>query len=145
MLLKPLFRKKPMEEYLYSFSCSRTQIFHMGVRDSDLLSFFFFFSFYLLHIFLNYISNAIPKVPHTLLPPTSLPTHSHFLALAFPCTGAYKERESPVVDRAPAPSKCYRISKSEPIYLYSGLVLTLFTLQSQTCAFYQADAWALTL
>jgi hypothetical protein len=23
-------------------------------------------------------------------PPTSLPTHSHFLALAFPCTGAYK-------------------------------------------------------
>ena len=23
-------------------------------------------------------------------PPTPLPTHSHFLALAFPCTGAYK-------------------------------------------------------
>ena len=47
--------------------------------------------FYLLRIFLNDISNAIPKVPHTLrLPPTSLPTHSHFLALAFPCTGAYK-------------------------------------------------------
>ena len=22
--------------------------------------------------------------------PTSKPTHSHFLALAFPCTGAYK-------------------------------------------------------
>jgi hypothetical protein len=45
--------------------------------------------FFILRIFLNYISNAIPKVPHTL-PPTSLPTHSHFLALAFPCTGAYK-------------------------------------------------------
>jgi hypothetical protein len=46
-------------------------------------------TFFLLLIFLNYISNAIPKVPHTL-PPTSLPTHSHFfLALAFPCTGAY--------------------------------------------------------
>jgi hypothetical protein len=45
--------------------------------------------YYLLHIFLNYISNAIPKVPHTP-PPTSLPTHSHFLALEFPCTGAYK-------------------------------------------------------
>jgi hypothetical protein len=43
----------------------------------------------LLGIFLIYISNAIPKVPHTL-PPTPLPTHSHFLALAFPCTGAYK-------------------------------------------------------
>jgi hypothetical protein len=32
---------------------------------------------FLLHIFLNYISNAIPKVPHTLSP-TSLPIHSHF-------------------------------------------------------------------
>jgi hypothetical protein len=41
--------------------------------------------FFLLRIFFNYISNAIPKVP----PPTPLPTHSHFLALAFPCTGAY--------------------------------------------------------
>jgi hypothetical protein len=51
--------------------------------------FFFFFKYFLLLcIFLNYISNAIPKAPHTL-PPTSLPTHSHFLALAFPCTGAY--------------------------------------------------------
>jgi hypothetical protein len=43
---------------------------------------------FLLGIFLVYISNAIPKVPHTL-PPTTLPTHSHFLALAFPCTEAY--------------------------------------------------------
>jgi hypothetical protein len=49
---------------------------------------FFFFNI-LLGIFLIYISKAIPKVPHTL-PPTPLPTHSHFLALAFPCTGAYK-------------------------------------------------------
>ena len=47
----------------------------------------FFLLFFLLHIFLNYISNAIPEVPHTLPP---LPTHSHFLALVFPCTGAYK-------------------------------------------------------
>jgi hypothetical protein len=44
---------------------------------------------FLLGIFLIYISNAIPKVPHTL-PPTPLSIHSHFLALAFPCTGAYK-------------------------------------------------------
>jgi hypothetical protein len=50
----------------------------------------FIFQFYiLLGIFLIYISNAIPKVPHTL-PPTPLPTPSHFLALAFPCTGAYR-------------------------------------------------------
>jgi hypothetical protein len=47
--------------------------------------------FYLLRIFLNDISNAIPKVPHTL-PPTPLPYPPIliFLALAFPCTGAYK-------------------------------------------------------
>jgi hypothetical protein len=49
----------------------------------------FYYFIFLLRIFLNYISNDIPKVPHTL-PPTPLPTHSHFLALAFPCTEAYK-------------------------------------------------------
>ena len=46
----------------------------------SLLSFFFsfyYYFFYLLRIFLNDISNAILKVPHTH-PPTSLPTHSHF-------------------------------------------------------------------
>jgi hypothetical protein len=36
-----------------------------------------YFLIFLLGIFLIYISNAIPKVPHTL-PPTPLPTHSHF-------------------------------------------------------------------
>jgi hypothetical protein len=50
--------------------------------------FLFFFKIFLLGIFLIYISKAIPKVPHTL-PPTPLPTHSHFLVLVFPCTGAY--------------------------------------------------------
>jgi hypothetical protein len=45
--------------------------------------------FFLLGIFLIYIFNAIPKVPHTH-PPNLLPTHCPFLALAFPCTGAYK-------------------------------------------------------
>jgi hypothetical protein len=50
----------------------------------------FFFSIFLLDIFFIYISNAIPKVPFNLPLPCSLPTHSHFLALAFPCTGAYK-------------------------------------------------------
>ena len=44
---------------------------------------FFFLKYFLLHIFLNYISNAIPKVPHTL-PPTSLPTHSHFFGPGIP-------------------------------------------------------------
>jgi hypothetical protein len=45
--------------------------------------------FFKLGIFLVYIFNAIPKVRHTH-PPNPLPTHSHFLALGFPCTGAYK-------------------------------------------------------
>jgi hypothetical protein len=46
--------------------------------------------FFLLDIFFIYISNAIPKVPYTLPLPCS-PTHPlPLLALAFPCTGAYK-------------------------------------------------------
>jgi hypothetical protein len=45
---------------------------------------------FLLDIFFIYISNAISKVPYTLHRPAPLPTHSHFLALAFPCTEAYK-------------------------------------------------------
>jgi hypothetical protein len=32
-------------------------------------------TFFLLRIFLNYISNAIPKVPYTLPPPPHSPTH----------------------------------------------------------------------
>jgi hypothetical protein len=40
----------------------------------------------LLVIFFIYISNAIQKVPPS---PAPQPTHSHFLTLAFPCTGAY--------------------------------------------------------
>ena len=40
-------------------------------------------SFFLLRIFLNDISNAIPKVPYTL-PPTSLPTPSHFFGPGVP-------------------------------------------------------------
>jgi hypothetical protein len=45
---------------------------------------------FLLDIFFIYISNAIPKVPCTLPCPVPLPTHPYFLALALPCTGAYK-------------------------------------------------------
>jgi hypothetical protein len=55
--------------------------------------FLFFILFYfiiLLDIFFIYISNAILKVLYTLPHPAPLPTHSHFLALVFPSTGAYK-------------------------------------------------------
>jgi hypothetical protein len=62
----------------------------MASRATYLNSFSLFFNF-LLDIFFIYISNAIPKAPYTLPPdPVVLPTHSHFLALAFPCTGAYE-------------------------------------------------------
>jgi hypothetical protein len=47
----------------------------------------FFFKYFLLCIFVNYISNAIPKVSPPTLPYPPIPI---FLALAFPCTGAYK-------------------------------------------------------
>jgi hypothetical protein len=47
-------------------------------------------NFFKLGIFFIYISNAVPKVPPYPPPPSPLPTHSHFLALAFPCTEAYK-------------------------------------------------------
>jgi hypothetical protein len=55
----------------------------------ELCAFYFFFQF-LLGISFIYISNAVLKVPYTLPFPTLLPTHSHFLALVFPCTGGYK-------------------------------------------------------
>ena len=54
---------------------------------------FFSLSFFLLDIFFIYISNIIPfssfpsKNPLSS-PPAPQPTHSHFLALAFPYTGA---------------------------------------------------------
>jgi hypothetical protein len=44
---------------------------------------------FFLDIFFIYISNAIPKAPYTLPHPAPQPTHSYFLTLAFPCTGAY--------------------------------------------------------
>jgi hypothetical protein len=56
-----------------------------------------FFSFFqkqfLLDIFFIYISNAILRVPFTLPGPAPKPTYSLFLALAFPCTGAYNLRK----------------------------------------------------
>jgi hypothetical protein len=50
-----------------------------------------FFKFF---IFIRYFPHlhfqCYPKSPPYHPPPTPLPTHSHFLALAFSCTGAYK-------------------------------------------------------
>jgi hypothetical protein len=46
----------------------------------------FFLIRYLFHLHFQCYSKSPPRTP----PPTPPPTHSHFLALAFPCTEAYK-------------------------------------------------------
>ena len=51
-----------------------------------LLSFFPFFIRYLAHLHFQCYTKSPPYPP----PPIPLPTLSPFLALAFPCTGAYK-------------------------------------------------------
>jgi hypothetical protein len=54
-----------------------------------MFSFFFFFLIFFYYVFFSIsfpmISQKSPK-PY----PNSLPTHSHILALAFPCTGTHK-------------------------------------------------------
>jgi hypothetical protein len=49
---------------------------------------FFSFSIFFIRYFPHLHFQCYPKSPPYLPPP--LPTHSHFLALAFPCTQAYK-------------------------------------------------------
>jgi hypothetical protein len=55
--------------------------------DLDTLNYFFNF-------FIRYFPclhfQCYPKSPPYPSPPNPLPTHSPFLALGFPCTGAYK-------------------------------------------------------
>jgi hypothetical protein len=50
----------------------------------------FFFIFFFITYFPQLHFQCYPKSPPYPSPPTPLTTHSHFLALAFPCTGAYK-------------------------------------------------------
>jgi hypothetical protein len=59
------------------------------------------FKKFLLGIFFIYISNAMPKVPHT--PSTLLLTNSHFLALPFPCTDAYFLNKKMEVNKEDSP------------------------------------------
>jgi hypothetical protein len=59
--------------------------------SSMFLSLFFTFLFFIIRYFLYLLFNC--SLESFLIPspwPAPLPTHSHFLALAFPCTGAYK-------------------------------------------------------
>jgi hypothetical protein len=82
ILIKICRENEPCLALLWQLSKFTEQVCRM---DSIILRILFL----LLGIFLIYIFNAIPKVPHTQ-PPNPLPTHSPFLALVFPCTGAYK-------------------------------------------------------
>jgi hypothetical protein len=53
----------------------------------DFLIFSIFFKIrYFLHLHFKFYPKNPPDLPH----PTPLPTHSHFLALAFSCTEEYK-------------------------------------------------------
>jgi hypothetical protein len=62
-------------------------LFHFSSGEKFTIFILFYF---VLDIFFIYISNTIPKAPYTLTLPCS-PTHPYscFLALAFPCAGAY--------------------------------------------------------
>jgi hypothetical protein len=60
----------------------------LGLKACTTTPCFFFFFFFLIRCFPHLHFQCYPKSPP--YPPTPLPTHSHFLALAFPCTGAYK-------------------------------------------------------
>jgi hypothetical protein len=56
-------------------------------NNPEIYLFLFFLIWYLFHLHFQ----CYPKSPPHAPLPTSPPTHSHFLALAFPCTGAYKD------------------------------------------------------
>jgi hypothetical protein len=68
----------------------------LSVVSSDITSLILYFliKFFLLIIFIRYFLHlhfkCYPQSPLYPSRPAPLPTHSHFLALAFPCTGAYK-------------------------------------------------------
>jgi hypothetical protein len=60
-------------------------ILHIAKEKYNL---FFNLFFNLIRYFFHLHFQCYPKIPYT--PTTPLPTHSHFLALAFSCTEAYK-------------------------------------------------------
>jgi hypothetical protein len=70
----------------HGISDSFCQIFHWFITLSFFFFFFPFFIRYLTHLHFQCYTKSPPYPPS----PTPLPTHSPFLALVFPCTGAYK-------------------------------------------------------
>jgi hypothetical protein len=58
------------------------------ITDFYAESLFFFYFFY--YVFSSITFPMLAQKYFMPYPPTPLPTHSYFLALVFPCTGAYK-------------------------------------------------------
>jgi hypothetical protein len=72
---------------------SKYFIFNMANEFSNLPAFlFFFFLFPIFYeVFSSFTFQMLSQKSHIPSPhPSPLPTHSHFLALLFPCTRAYK-------------------------------------------------------
>jgi hypothetical protein len=66
-------------------------LFHLPNFPLPVIQSFFSFFLFVYYVFPQLHFQCCPKSPPYPPPPTSLPAHSHlFLALAFPCTGAYK-------------------------------------------------------
>jgi hypothetical protein len=68
---------------------SRNMAKNMAKELYNYISIYIFIYSIFIRFFFIYISNVIPKAPYNLPHPAPKSTHSRFLALAFPCTGAY--------------------------------------------------------
>jgi hypothetical protein len=84
------FQDCPRDSFLIHYCSNLPWKLHSHAQygsRSRLPSLFFpFFIRYLAHLHFQCYTKSPPYPPT----PTPLPTHSPFLALAFPCTGAYK-------------------------------------------------------
>jgi hypothetical protein len=69
--------------------CERIVFLCGQLYSKFLKKIYYYFYFFLIRYLAHLHFQCYPKGPHTH-PPNPLPTHSPFLALAFPCTGAYK-------------------------------------------------------
>jgi hypothetical protein len=78
---------------IYGFVLTVTVVFNQ-IINCFFMRYFLYLHFFFFHIFIGYLFHlhfqCYPKSPPLAPPPTPLPTHSHFLAQAFPGTEAYK-------------------------------------------------------
>jgi hypothetical protein len=59
-------------------------------KEGDFILFFYFFPYFFIGYLFQLHFQCYPKSSPQAPPPIPLPTHSHFLALSFTCTEAYK-------------------------------------------------------